>query len=107
MADVADGRVRAVSRAGASFHCAGERTGPCLWPEALHDRDAEALWRARPAAWGTGVCRRLPVGRGFCDPRLALAASAPQGRAVGFPQRETLVRDGDGTACRQARYGRE
>ena len=50
MADVADGRFWADARPGASFHRAGERTGPRLRPEALHGGDATALRRARSAA---------------------------------------------------------
>ena len=32
-------------------------TGPRLWPEALHGRDAPALWRAGPAACGPRIRR--------------------------------------------------
>ena len=53
------------------------------------------------------IRRRPAVGRRFRHPRLGLAASAPQGGAVGFPQCQTLVRSADGAPRRQARHGRE
>src|SRR5438876_5247894 len=107
MADVADGRLWTDAGTGASLHCAGERNRPSLWPETLHDGDAKALWRARSPPGGSRVCRRRTVGRRLCDPRLGLAASAPQGVVLGFPPCRPLVRRDDGASRRQARHGSE
>ena len=51
MADVADGRFRADAGTGASFHRAGERAGPRLWPEALHGGDAHGFTACSIAGW--------------------------------------------------------
>src|SRR6059058_39663 len=107
MADVADGRLRSDAGAGASLHCAGERSGPRLWPETLHEGNAQALWRARPPPGGSRVCCGRTVGRRLCDPRLGLAASASQGVFLGFPPCRPLVRRDDGATRRQARHGSE
>src|SRR6266567_6200486 len=107
MADVADGRLWTDAGAGASLHCAGERNRPRLWPETLHDGDAKALWRARSPSREPRVCCGRTVGRRLCDPRLGLAASAPQGVFLGFPPCRPLVRRDDGAPRRQARHGSE
>src|SRR6266436_5241404 len=107
MADVADGRFRPDARAGASLHCAGDRAGPRLRPETLHDGDAQALWRARPPSGRARVRGGTAVGRRLRDSRLGLASSAPQGRAVGFPECQTLVRHADGAPGRETRHGDE
>src|SRR5258707_11547412 len=105
MADVADGRLRSDAGTGPSLHCAGERSGPRLWPEALHDGDAKALWRARSPPGGSRIRRRRSIGCRLCDPRLGLAARAPQGVFLGFPPCRPLVRRDDGAPGRQARHG--
>src|SRR5437870_6116157 len=107
MADVADGRVRADAGPGASFHRAGERAGPCLWLKALHGGDTAALWRAGPPPRDPRLRRWAPVGRRLRDPRLGLAAPAPQGGAFGLPPCQTLVRRADGAAGSEARHGSE
>src|ERR1700674_3444062 len=107
MADVADGRFWADAGAGASFHCAGERNGPRLWPEALYGGDAPALWRAGSPPRDPRIRRRRAIGRRLCDPRLGLAARAPQGIVLGFPPCRPLVRRADGAPRRQARHGSE
>src|SRR5580700_9175533 len=107
MADVADGRLRPDAGAGAPLHLAGKRAGARLRPETFHGRDAAALWGAGSAPGETGVRRWPPVGRGFCHSRLGLAAPAPQGRAFGFPQRQTLVRGADGAPRGEAGDGSE
>src|SRR4030095_11711972 len=61
MADVADGRLGSVSWPGAPFHRAGERAGPRLRPEPLHERDAPALRCAEQAPREPRVRRRPPV----------------------------------------------
>src|SRR6476469_5834363 len=105
MADVADGRFRADAGPGAPFHRAGERNRPRLRPEALHGRDAPALWRAGPAACRPRIRRRRLVGCGLRHPRLGLAPPAPQGGAEGFSERRALVQRADGPAGDQARHG--
>src|SRR5882672_4778187 len=107
MADVADGRLRADAGPGASFHRAGKRNRPCLWPEALHGRDPPPLRRAGPASGRPRVRRRRFVRRGLRDPRLGLAPPAPQGRAEGFSQCRALVQRADGAPRHQARHGSE
>src|SRR5713226_6845217 len=107
MADVADGRLWTDAGTGPSLHCAGERSGPRLRPETLHDGDAKALWRARSPPGGSRVCCGRTVGRRLCDPRLGLAASTPQGVFLGFPPCRPLVRRDDGAPRRQARHGSE
>ena len=49
-----------------------------------HGGDAPALWRAGPPPRDPRIRRGRAVGRRFCDPRLGLAAPAPQGGAEGF-----------------------
>src|SRR6266851_6246938 len=107
MADVADGRFWADPGAGASFHCAGERNGPRLWPEALYGGDTPALRRAGSPARDPRIRRRRAIGRRLCDPGLGLAARAPQGVVLGFPPCRPLVRRADGATRRQARHGSE
>src|SRR5258708_23703842 len=107
MADVADGRFWADAGAGPSFHCAGERTGPRVWPEALYGGDTPALRRAGSPPRDPRIRRRRAIGRRLCDPRLGVAARAPQGVVCGFPPCRPLVRRADGAARRQARHGRE
>src|SRR6516164_9780793 len=107
MADVADGRFRPVSWTGAPLHRTGERAGPRLWAQALHGRDEAPLWGARPAACHLRVRGGRVVGSRFCDPRLGMAPSPPQGGAVRFSQRRALVRSDDGATWRQARDGSE
>src|SRR5437868_14436323 len=107
MADVADGRLWADAGAGAPLHRAGERTGPRLWLETVYGGDAPALWRAGAPACRSRVRRRRAIGRRLCDPRLGVAAPAPQGVACGFPPRRPLVRRTDGAPRRQARHGSE
>src|SRR3954462_9025613 len=107
MADVADGWFWADAGPGAPFHRAGERNRPRLWPEALHGRDAPALWRAGPSARKPRIRRRRSVGRRLRHPRLGLAPPAPQGRAEGFSERRALVQRADGPPGHQARHGSE
>ena len=47
------------------------------------------------------------VGRRLRHPRLGLAPPAPQGGAVGFSQRQALVRSDDGAPGDEARHGSE
>src|ERR1700722_12853493 len=107
MADVADGRLWTDAGAGAPLYRAGERTGPRLWPEALYDRDAPALWRAGPALGYPRIRRRRAVGGRLRDPRLGLASRTSQGVVFGFPSGRPLVRCDDGAAGRQTRHGSE
>src|SRR5258708_19715939 len=107
MADVADGRLRSDAGTGPSLHRAGERSGPRLWPETLHDGDAKALWRARSPPGRSRVCCGRSFRRRLCDPRLGVAASTPQGVFLGFPPCRPLVRRDDGAPGRQARDGSE
>src|SRR6476620_10078275 len=107
MADVADGRLWADPGTGASLHRTGERSGPRLWPDALHGGDAPALRRARSPPREPRVCCGRTIGRRLCDPRLGLAASAAQGVVGGFPECRTLVRRDDGAPRSQARHGSE
>src|SRR5262245_26798068 len=105
MADVADGRLRSVSRPGAPFHRAGERAGPRLRPEPLHEGDAPALRCAEQAPRGPRVRRRPPVGRRLRHSRLGLAPPAPQGRTERLSQCRALVQPADGAPRHQARDG--
>src|SRR3954466_9472586 len=107
MADVADGWLRANAWTSASLHRAGERARPRLWTEPLHGRDAAALRSSGPPACKPRVRCGPSVRCRFCDPRLGLAASAPQGGAVGFSSRRTLVQRTDGATWREARNGSE
>src|ERR1700688_1595734 len=107
MADVADGRIRADAGPGASLHRAGERDRPRLRPETVYDGDPQALWCAGSPVSYPRVRRRPAIGRRLRDPRLGLAAPAPQGRAVRFPPCQTLVRGADGAPRDQARHGSE
>src|SRR3984957_20597033 len=99
MADVADGRFWADAGTGASFHRAGKRAGPRLWPEAVYGRDTPTLCCAGSAPGDARIRRRGVVGRRLRDPRMVLAPRTPQGRLGRFSQRQAMVRGPDGAAC--------
>ncbi len=75
--------LRANAGPGPSFHRAGERNRPRLRPEALHGRDAPALWR---------VDRRLE-GREFVADALSVADFAILGWAWRHPRHKVELKD--------------